>query len=83
VEPTPRKPRPRLAGTAHFPGWTRRKRTLRAHLNELCAVAPPDKGGSERAALEAIDSVHLLTPRALRVYRETFAELVKVSIRTR
>src|SRR5262249_594723 len=64
IKPAFRKPRPRLAGTAHLVGWVLRKRTLRAHLNELVAAAPPDKAGSEQAALEVIDSIHLLNPRA-------------------
>jgi hypothetical protein len=78
-DPAPRPWRPRLAGTSHQPGWTLRKRSLRAQLKEAVAAAPPEKGGSERALLETIDSAHLLSPRALRVYREMYAELVKIS----
>jgi hypothetical protein len=44
-------------------------------------LAPPDKGGSDRAVLEIIDSAHLLSPPALRVLREAYAELVKISTR--
>jgi hypothetical protein len=78
---TPAAKRPRLAGTAHRPGWPKQVHALRALFKALHETAPVDKGGSERASLEAIDNVDRLDPKARHLYRLALAELLKLSRR--
>jgi hypothetical protein len=83
-KPPPRKPHLRLGGTAHRPGWPEQVRALRAQLKVLYPQSPAGvRGGHERVALEIIEHIERLDPRALHAFRLVFAEFVKLSDRHR
>jgi hypothetical protein len=67
----PKRPSPRLPGNS--------ARALRALLKLLHPTAPADKGGSERAALEMIEDVYLLDPKARYLLLLASAELIRLS----
>jgi hypothetical protein len=75
-----KKSRPRLAGTAHKPGWPEQVRALRGLLKVLHARSPWGvPGGSERVSLEVIELIDRLDPHSLHVLRVCFSELFKLS----